>query len=155
MSKYCTSTKRAPCLYALAASARTMASLPSSAPIATTWSRCTLAPKPMVRSAKRSRVAWSKATSVVVVMAPHGTGRGSGVVDEVEFALEARDREDPRDRASLGGAHDEELLLSAPGTRVRRDEDAQTARVHERELAQIDDDIVARIEVLADHAFEL
>ena len=54
-----TSTNRAPCRYALAASARTRYSLPGSQLMATIWSGCTFAPKPITRSAKRARVASS------------------------------------------------------------------------------------------------
>src|SRR4051794_6162873 len=55
-SKYCTSTNLAPWRYALAATARTMYSLPGSQPTETTCPGCTFAPNPTTTSAKRRRV---------------------------------------------------------------------------------------------------
>src|ERR1700752_2772935 len=55
-----------------------MSSLPISAEIATIWPRCTLAPKPTARSARRSRVSASRAAVVgTAVMARRERDRPS------------------------------------------------------------------------------
>ena len=68
----------------------------------------------MVRSANRSRVAWSKATSAVAPMAWHGKRRAPGRARRRlrrrrrgRAALDARDREDLRDRRPGGGRTEE------------------------------------------------
>ena len=76
-------------------------------------------------------------------MVPGRSGGGGRVVDEVELTVEARHLDDLRDGAAGGWPDDDELRADTPGAGVGGHEDADAARVHELEAAQVDDDLVA------------
>jgi hypothetical protein len=133
----------------LAASARTIASLPSSAPIATTWPFWTFAAKPdgeigealegglvegEVRGGRHSRHRSARGLAA---------RRSSDVVDEVEHLLDPRRPPRIRSIEAPGQGRTIRKRCSVPSTRACAETSTRSpGRVHELELAQVDDDVL-------------